>query len=53
MISWLWWTFNDLEEVAGISKEVYCVFFNRFIEYGSIKLFAKHVVMLQSAENAM
>ncbi len=40
--------------MTGISEEVHCVFFHRFIEYGSIKLFAKHVVVMpQSAEDAM
>jgi len=32
---------------------VHCIFFHNFIEYGSIELFAKHVVMPQSNEAAM
>jgi len=47
------WTFDDLEEVTGISEEVHRVFFHKFIEYGSTELFAKHVVMPRSSEEAM
>ncbi len=47
------WTFNDLEESTGISEEVHHVFFHKFIKYGSIKLFAKHVVMPQSNKDAL
>jgi len=32
---------------------VHCVLFHNFIEYGSIKLFAKHVIMPQSNEAAV
>jgi len=42
-----------LEEVTGILEEVHHVFFHKFIEYGSTELFAKHVIMPQSNEEAL
>jgi len=34
-------------------KEVHHVFFHKFIEYGSVELFAKHVILPQSNEDAL
>jgi len=47
------WTFDDLEEATGISEEVHHVFFHKFIEYGSVELFAWHIIMLQSTKDAV
>ena len=38
------WTFDDISEANGISREVNRVFFLKFIEYGSTVLYQKHVI---------
>ena len=38
------WTFDDIEESNGISREVNRIFYIRFIEYGSKVMFQKYVV---------
>lgn len=50
------WSFDDIEESTNISAERHRVFFHEFIDIGSTKLFAKHVVMpttREAAEDAM
>jgi len=37
------WTFDDLSESTAISEEVIRVFFHKFIEWDSDRLFARHV----------
>jgi hypothetical protein len=38
------WTFDDCEESTAIDKEVYCCFFNVFIQFGSTELYQKWVI---------
>ena len=38
------WTFDDIHEANGISREVNRTFFKTFIEYGSTCLYKKHVI---------
>ena len=38
------WTFDDISEANGISREVNRIFFLSFIEYGSSVMFKKHVI---------
>ena len=38
------WTFDDVSESNGISREVNRVFFLHFIEYGTTVLYKKHVI---------
>ena len=38
------WTFDDIHEANGISREVNRIFFKTFIEYGSTCLYKKHVL---------
>jgi hypothetical protein len=47
-----WWTFDDLEEEAAISDEVICVFFHKFIEWGSTDLFDKYIATPLTASEA-
>lgn len=37
------WTFDDLEEATAISRDVHRVFFHKFIDYGSTKLYDEFV----------
>lgn len=46
------WTFDDLEEVTAISEEVIRVFYHRFIEWGSTKLFEQYVKSPETVEEA-
>jgi hypothetical protein len=39
------WTFDDIEEQTGISKEVHRVFFHRFIYFGKTKLYDEFVIL--------
>ena len=38
------WTFDDLEEANGISREVNRIFFIAFIEYGSTVMYKRYVI---------
>ena len=46
------WTFDDLEESTGISKEVIRVFFHQFIAFGSTVLYNKFIEAPTTAEQA-
>ncbi len=46
------WTFDDLEESTAISREVHCVFFHVFIDFGSDFLYNKHVVTPTNSHDA-
>ena len=43
------WTFDDVHEANGISREVNRIFFEAFIEYGSTCLYKKHVLDLANS----
>jgi hypothetical protein len=38
------WSLDDLEESTNISGEVHCIFFCKFIDFGSTMFYEKHVV---------
>jgi hypothetical protein len=47
------WTFDDVEECTAISKEVHRVFFHKFIEFVSTKLYRKMVLSPVSVDDAV
>ena len=38
------WTFDNIEEQTAISKEVHCIFFHAFIDFGSTSLYSRFVI---------
>ena len=47
------WTFDNTKENTAISKEVYCVFSNKFIDYCSATLFDKYVIAPTNAQKTL
>ena len=45
------WTFDDFQEVTGISKETYRIFFHKLIEWGS-QVFYKEMVEIPASSYA-